>query len=63
MEPYVDLTCKVKAPGKLEWSGHVYSRSDTFELYFTSDQSLLPQIIKELEDLLSVFPVIGEPDE
>ncbi len=50
--------------GQIMWSGETcypagYGAVLKFE--FKSDQSYLKRLIKELDDILTVFPVIGKP--
>ncbi|KGR76261.1 WapI family immunity protein [Ureibacillus sinduriensis] len=56
--------CEMDHLGKLKWLGETcypagYGALLKFE--FSSDQSYLKKLIKELEAILSAFPVIGNP--
>jgi hypothetical protein len=66
MESYIDLDCKIDNTGHLEWNcetSYPPGIGATLHFSFTSDQSCLPPLIKELELLLENYPVIGNPRE
>ncbi|MFC7686431.1 hypothetical protein [Ureibacillus sp. GCM10028918] len=62
LDSYIHFECEMDRLGKMKWSGKTCFPAGngaelTFE--FKSDQSYLERLIKELESILSVFPVIG----
>ncbi len=51
--------------GQLLWSGQTcypVGNGAVLKFEFKSDQSYLQRLVKEVEDILLVFPVIGNPD-
>lgn len=64
LDRYIHFECKMNPLGKLNWSGKTcfpagFGSVLTFE--FKSDQSYLERLIKELNVILEVYPVIGQP--
>jgi len=64
MDEYIHFECEINNLGHIRWIGKTcyppgYGAELTFE--FQSNQSYLEQIIRELDAILAVFPVIGNP--
>lgn len=64
LDKYIHFECEMDRLGKMKWSGETcypagFGAVLNFE--FNSDQSYLERLIKELEAVLSVFPIIGKP--
>lgn len=64
LDSTIHFECEMNYSGQIMWSGETcypagYGAVLKFE--FKSDQSYLKRLIKELDDILSVFPVIGKP--
>ncbi|MET4559832.1 hypothetical protein ABIA69_000975 [Lysinibacillus parviboronicapiens] len=64
LESTIHFECKMNYSGQIMWSGETcypagYGAVLKFE--FKSDQSYLKRLIKDLDDILTVFPVIGKP--
>ncbi len=64
MDSYIHFECEMDHFGKIKWTGQTcfpagYGAVLKFE--FHSDQSYLERLIKELDAILDVFPVIGNP--
>lgn len=64
LDGYVNFECEIDKLGGLAWTCEAcypagYGAVLSFE--FGSDQSFLPGLINELDDILMVFPVIGKP--
>ncbi len=64
LDNYVHVECEINHKGQLLWSVRTcypagYGAVLTFE--FKSDQSYLQRLVKELEAILALFPVIGKP--
>ncbi|TKI63594.1 hypothetical protein FC756_18195 [Lysinibacillus mangiferihumi] len=65
MEDYIQLECQMNKMGQLLWSGQTcypVGNGAVLKFEFKSDQSYLQRLVKELEDILFVFPVIGNPE-
>lgn len=65
MEDYIQLECQMNKMGQLLWSGQTsypVGNGAVLKFEFKSDQSYLQRLVKEVEDILLVFPVIGNPD-
>ncbi|WP_400162580.1 WapI family immunity protein [Brevibacillus sp. TJ4] len=66
MDSYIDLTCKITKTGILEWecrTSYPPFTGANLSFSFTSDQSFLPHLIKQLEMLIETYPVIGNPND
>lgn len=64
MEEYIQLEGEINHFGQLKWKGETcfpVGDGAVLNFRFTSDQSYLKGIIKELQAILTVFPVIGKP--
>ncbi|RUL48607.1 MULTISPECIES: hypothetical protein [Lysinibacillus] len=64
MEEYIQLEGEINHFGQLKWKGETcfpVGDGAVLNFGFTSDQSYLKGIIKELEAILTAFPVIGKP--
>ena len=64
LENYLHIECEMDKLGKIIWTVETcfpagYGAVLKFE--FESDQSFLIRLIKELETILTAFPVIGKP--
>lgn len=64
LDSYIHFVCEMNSLGQITWSGETcypagYGSVLNFE--FKSNQSYLERLIKELDVILSVFPVIGKP--
>jgi len=63
IDTYIDIECNVTPFGQLNWSVKTtYPAVEGAELTFgfQSDQSYLKPLISQIEDVLSVYPVIGQ---
>ncbi|WP_409305006.1 hypothetical protein [Peribacillus sp. SCS-155] len=63
LDNYLELECHMDKLGKINWTAETcypagYGAVLNFE--FESNQTFLPRLIKELDDIVSVFPVIGK---
>lgn len=64
MDSYLHFECIMDKFGKITWTiDTVYPPAFGAKLHFDfqSDQSYLPNLIKELNEILILFPVIGKP--
>ena len=64
LDEYIHFECEMNNLGHIEWKGKTcypngFGAELTFE--FKSNQSYLEQIIRDLNRILAVFPVIGKP--
>ncbi|MCZ2259936.1 WapI family immunity protein [Sporosarcina sp. G11-34] len=64
LEGYIYFGCDMNNVGQITWAGEAcypagYGAVLNFE--FKSNQSYLDSLIKELDAILAVFPVIGKP--
>lgn len=64
LDSYFQFDCEMDKLGNIMWTGETcypagYGAVLTFE--FASDQTFLNTLIKELDEILTVFPVVGKP--
>lgn len=62
LDHYIKFECEINSLGHINWKGATCYPSGfgaTLNFEFHSDQSYLQKVIKELEAILQVFPVIG----
>ena len=64
MEKYLVVTGKLDVRGSLDWSVlllHPVKRDIQLQFTFQTDQSYLPELIQQLEDVLIEFQIRGRP--
>lgn len=64
LDNYLQIECEMNKTGKIIWIAETcYPAGDgaVLKFEFESDQSFLADLIKEMENVLSTFPVIGKP--
>ena len=64
LDSFIHFECEIDRLGQINWSGETcYPAGSGAVLNFTfvSNQSYLHDLIKELDDIIHVFPVIGNP--
>jgi hypothetical protein len=64
IDGYLDIECEMNRTGRMMWSAELCypaGHGALLSFDFESDQSYLGDLIKQLEQLLRVYPVIGKP--
>ncbi|MEH6942686.1 WapI family immunity protein [Bacillus sp. JJ722] len=64
MDGSIYFECEMNRLGQISWEGETcypVTFGAVLNFSFQSDQSFLERLIEELEDILSIFPVIGKP--
>ena len=64
LDNYLHIECEMDKLGKIIWTAETCYPSGygaVLKFEFESDQSFLIGLIKELENILTAFPVIGKP--
>ena len=64
MEGAIEVCCKMNGFGQLSWqvkTQYPVGTGAVLDYEFTSDQSFLPPLIKELTDVLENYQVLGNP--
>lgn len=64
LDSFLHFEAEIDKLGKVKWSietQYLSGYGAILNFQFKSDQSYLPKLIKELEDILLIYPVIGKP--
>jgi hypothetical protein len=64
LDGYLELECEINKKGVIYWTVETCYPAGigaVLKFDFGSDQSYLKGIVKEIESILSVFPVLGKP--
>lgn len=64
LDTYIHFECEMDKLGHINWSGETCYPAGSgavLNFEFVSDQSYLEELIKELDDITYVYPVIGTP--
>nr|WP_151535025.1 hypothetical protein [Cytobacillus depressus] len=64
LDSFIHFECKMNKLGHINWSGETCYPAGSgavLNFEFVSNQSYLEDLIKELEDINYVYPVIGKP--
>lgn len=64
LDNYLQIECEMNKTGKIIWTVETCYPAGygaVLKFKFESDQSFLVELIKETENMLSTFPVIGKP--
>ncbi|PFN98770.1 hypothetical protein COJ85_20600 [Bacillus sp. AFS076308] len=65
LDGYLELECKINKQGVIFWTVETCYPAGigaVLKFDFCSDQSYLKGIVREIETILSVFPVLGNPN-
>jgi hypothetical protein len=64
LDSYLHFNCVMDKLGKVTWTIETHfppGYGATLNFEFDSDQTYLPKLIKELDEILVSYPVIGKP--
>lgn len=64
LDGYIEIEAIYEEPGTVNWTAalcYPAGNGASLKFDFSADQTSLNQLIKELDEIISVFPVVGAP--